>query len=102
MLVINKAVEELKEILYEAKERACLACEYKEEFPTLASVYIDLANNAINQADKLHSAIVEVISKVKSSKDYSESMIEYWNFEHKIYIEKYEKAKLKIAMYSKL
>ena len=60
MLVIKKACDEMKELLYEAKERAELAIDCKSKYPML------------------------------------------WKYEHKVYVEKYEKAKLKIAMYSKM
>lgn len=38
----------------------------------------------------------------KAKSDVSQAMLELWKYEHKLYVEKYEKAKLKIAMYSKM
>ena len=47
MLVIKKACDEMKELLYEAKERAELAIDCKSDYPMLASTYIELANSAL-------------------------------------------------------
>ena len=102
MLAIKKACEEMRELLYEAKERAELGIENKYEYPTLASTYIDLANSCINNVEKLHSAVVDLIEREKSKGSVPNTMLELWNYEHKIYVEKYEKAKTKIALYSKM
>ena len=102
MLVILKSCEEMKELLYEAKERAELGIEYKTEYPSLASTYIDLANSNLMLVEKLHSAVVDIIEKIKGKNDVSQSMIELWKYEHKIYVDMYEKAKSKSAMYSKM
>lgn len=103
MLIIKNACYELREILYEAKERVGLAMECKYECPNLSSVYIELVNNMLNQAEKLHNAIVEYIDKEKTKiKDIPESMNELWKFEHNIYLELYEKVKSKLSIYNKM
>ena len=102
MLVIKKACDEMKELLYEAKERVELAIYCKSDYPMLASTYIELANSCLTNVDKLHSAVVDLIEKEKAKSDTPQAMLELWKYEHKVYVEKYEKAKLKIAMYSKM
>lgn len=102
MLVIKKSCDEMREMLYEAKERADMAIEYKAEYPLLASTLIDISNNILTNVDKLHSAIVSVIEKEKTKSEVPQEMLELWKYEHKIYIEKYEKVKMRIALYQKI
>lgn len=102
MLIILKTCEELCELCYESKERAMLAIECKQDCPSLASAYIDIANNGLSQADKLHSAIIQYIDKIKASKTLTEEMMDVWKYKHEKYIEMYECAKMKITMYNKM
>lgn len=100
MLVIKKVSEELREMLYEAKERANLSLEYKEEYPELASCLYSMSNDTLNQAEKLHEHLVKIIKDIDV--EVPESMKTLWDFEHKLFIENYEKVKLKLSMYNKM
>ena len=102
MLVIMNGAEEIKELLYEAKQRACYGLELKKDYPQLASYYIELANNGLMQAEKLHNYLVDIIDKYKTTSTAPDSMKELWNHEHRNYVEMYEKVKIKIAMYNKM
>lgn len=101
MIIVMESCKEMLDFLSEAKEHAKSAMCLKEEYPTLASTYIELASQEIALAEKMHSSIVSTIEKLKNTKGLADDLIEFWKYQHNQFLDELEKIKFKIALYSK-
>lgn len=100
MRIIKKMLGQIKDEMEIAREYAKCAVHYKQEYPTLAKVYYDMANDEMKHADMLHTEVVKLIEKQRAIETPPPVMLELWDYEHKEYIEEYAIAKNMIVLYS--
>lgn len=101
MRIIKKMAEQMKAEIADAKEYAKLATHYRQEHPTVAKNYYDMANDELRHADMLHMEVVKLIERQKAMEPPPLVMLELWEYEHKEYVEEYGIAKNMIALYTK-
>lgn len=76
------------------------AIEYKDDQPTIAQTYIDIASQELQHCEKFHTAVVALISKQKSTGiEIPEAMKAIWEYEHTKIIEYYDELKYKISKF---
>lgn len=101
---MNQIKTLIKSMYMELKAADCYyekAIKFKEDYPQLASVYIEIASQELTHCDKFHSAAVSLINKYKSTnKEVPESMQAIWEFEHTCIIEEYDELKYKISKFN--
>ena len=77
------------------------AVSVREEYPTLANTYIDIASQELNHSDKFHTMAINLISKQKAlGKPVPESMQAVWDYLHQKIIEQYDEIKYKISKFT--
>ncbi len=101
MRVIMQLSEQIKEELEDARKYAKLATHYKTEYPMLAKVYYDLANEELSHCDRLHNEVVKLIEKTRAEKEPPKVMLELWEYEHESIMEEYGIVKNMISLYNK-
>ena len=74
------------------------AVHYREEYPDLARVYADMAEQELTHANKLHDFVVKFINEVRRTKEPPAYMLEVWEEEHNEIIEEVAQTKAMIAM----
>lgn len=92
--IILEACEEIKETIHEAKEHVRFAIVYKLSYPSLASCYVEMANEELNRVDRLLEVARNLVSKSETIKDT-------WDYEFKYILKKLDKARFVASMYQK-
>lgn len=78
------------------------AALFKLDEPTLCDLYIQLATEEVEHANKLHTKAVELINKAKAAgMNATEGMMETWKKEHVEYVDRMAKIKYMIAEFKR-
>ena len=93
MKVIETLVDKIDEELHDAKSYIKLACENKEEYPSLANVYYKLSLEEMNHATVLHDQVVSIINDIKRTKEVPAGMQALYDYLHNKQIKKAAKIK---------
>ncbi len=102
MEIIKKISTQIREEINDARKYYECAKEVKENYPILASSYIELANAELGHADKLHAQVVLIINKFKSEgNQVPPTMQELYNYLHKQMIDEVEELKYKMSLFNK-
>ena len=98
MKIIKKISAQIHEETEGAMDYAKCAVHYKEEYPDLARVYAEMAEQELSHANKLHDYVVKFISRAREMGEPPRYMLEMWEEEHREIIEEVAKTKAIIAM----
>ena len=98
MKIIKTIAHQIHEETEGAMDYAKSAVHYREEYPELARVYADMAEQELTHANKLHDFVVKFINEVRRTKEPPAYMLEVWEEEHKEIIEEVAQTKAMIAM----
>lgn len=71
-----------------------LYCDYKEEYPMLAQVFLEIAPIELQHYEKLKKGFEDVVSKTT---DVPQTILEIWKFDLSRLQEKVDKIKWKIS-----
>lgn len=99
MRVIKVLSKQIEEELEDSNKYIDSALTYRTQFPKLAETYIELANEEIGHADRLHKQIVSLISEIQI--EIPKFMQELWEEEHIELITKTAELRAKIELYKK-
>ena len=99
MRVIKVLSEQICEELEDSNKYINSALTYKIQFPKLAETYIELANEEIGHAERLHKQVVSLISEIQV--EIPKFMQELWEEKHIELITKTAELKTKIELYKK-
>ena len=100
MRVIKVLSEQICEELEDSNKYIDSALTYKTQFPKLAETYIELANEEIGHAERLHKQVVSLISEIQV--EIPKFMQELWEEKHIELITKTAELKTKIELYKKV
>lgn len=99
---IKDITEDMMEEVHDAKHRIERAMEFKPFYPDIAQRESEIATSELNHADKDHKSVVEIIEEFKKTKgEPPEYMLEFWNSEHKRYMEEYAHVRCMIDLFNK-
>ncbi len=99
MRIIKILSEQICEELEDSNKYIDGALTYKTQFPKLAETYIELANEEIGHAERLHKQVVSLISEIQI--EIPKFMQELWEEKHIEIITKTAELKTKIELYKK-
>ncbi len=99
MRVIKVLSKQIEEELEDSNKYIDSALTYRTQFPKLAEIYIELANEEIGHAERLHKQIVSLISEIQI--EIPKFMQELWEEKHIELITKTAELKTKIELYKK-
>ncbi len=99
MRVIKVLSKQIEEELEDSNKYIDSALTYKIQFPKLAETYIELANEEIGHAERLHKQVVSLISEIQI--ETPKFMQELWEEKHIELITKTAELKTKIELYKK-
>lgn len=99
MRVIKVLSKQIKEELEDSNKYIDSALTYRTQFPKLAETYIELANEEIGHAERLHKQVVSLISEIQI--EIPKFMQELWEEKHIELITKTAELKTKIELYKK-
>ena len=99
MRVIKVLSEQICKELEDSNKYIDSALTYKTQFPKLAETYIELANEEIGHAERLHKQVVNLISEIQV--EIPKFMQELWEEKHIELITKTAELKAKIELYKK-
>ena len=99
MRVIKVLSKQIEEELEDSNKYIDSALTYKTQFPKLAETYIELANEEIGHAERLHKQVVSLISEIQV--EIPKFMQELWEEKHIELITKTAQLKTKIELYKK-
>ncbi len=99
MRVIKVLSKQIEEELEDSNKYIDSALTYKTQFPKLAETYIELANEEIGHAERLHKQVVSLISEIQI--ETPKFMQELWEEKHIELITKTAELKTKIELYKK-
>lgn len=100
MKIIQKLSEMIEEELEGAEEYAKCALEYKDENPTLANVFYDIANQEMRHVNMLHDQVVAIIKKHREQHGEPPApMMAVYEYLHKKHIEEAAEVKNYLEMY---
>ena len=101
MKVIKCLIESMYMELEAAECYYHKAVKYKEDYPQLASTYIEIANQELQHCDKFHAQAVTQITKYKqTSEEVPEAMKAVWDYEHQCIVEDYDELRYKISKFN--
>lgn len=88
MLMIRDIVESIRDEVKDVRKYAEAALRVKMEDPALAKVYMELGQEEVKHADKLHKAAVDLIARATAGgRETPKEMRAIWDYEHKVMIE---------------
>ncbi len=99
MRVIKVLSKQIEEELEDSNKYIDSALTYRTQFPKLAETYIELANEEIGHAERLHKQVVSLISEIQI--EIPKFMQELWEEKHIELITKTAELKTKIGLYKK-
>lgn len=99
MRVIKVLSKQIEEELEDSNKYIDSALTYRTQFPKLAETYIELANEEIGHAERLHKQVVSLISEIQI--EIPKFMQELWEEKHIELITKTAELKTKIELYKK-
>ena len=100
MKIIEKISDMIEDEVDGAKHYAKCAVKYKEEYPTLAKTFYDIAIVELTHIDLLHAQVVKLIEEYRRTKgDPPKEMQFVYNYLHDKQIEKVNEAKNYLATY---
>ena len=100
MKIIQKLSEMIEDELEGAEEYAKCALEYKDENPTLANVFYDIANQEMRHVNMLHDQVVAIIKKHREQHGEPPApMMAVYEYLHKKHIEEAAEVKNYLEMY---
>jgi Mn-containing catalase len=100
MTLIKELAEMIEDELDGAKEYAMYALKLKDEQPTLAKTYYDIATDELRHVGLLHGEVVMLIEKHR--REHGEppaSMTAVWNYLHEKHIAKTNEIKMLLSQY---
>ena len=80
MRVIKVLSKQIEEELEDSNKYIDSALTYRTQFPKLAETYIELANEEIGHAERLHKQVVSLISEIQI--EIPKFMQELWEEKH--------------------
>lgn len=96
--IMKETLSNMWEEVMSAKNYYELYCEYKEEYPTLANTFLEIAPIELSHYDKMKKSFEESLSIMKTKGiEIPEYLFEIWKFELMRLQEFYDKVKYKIA-----
>lgn len=100
MKVIEKLSEYIDEEIGDAMKYAKCASAYKDEIPSLADLFIKLADEEMRHMMLLHEQVVSIINDYKRKNgEPPEAMKTVYDILHRRHIDKAAEAKAAISMY---
>lgn len=99
MRVIKVLSKQIEEELEDSNKYIDSALTYRTQFPKLAETYIELANEEIGHAERLHKQVVSLINEIQI--EIPKFMQELWEEKHIELITKTAELKTKIELYKK-
>lgn len=99
MRVIKVLSKQIEEELEDSNKYIDSALTYRTQFLKLAETYIELANEEIGHAERLHKQVVSLISEIQI--EIPKFMQELWEEKHIELITKTAELKTKIELYKK-
>ena len=89
MKVIQKITDMINDEIEGAKEYAKCSVKYKEENPSLAKVFYDIAEQELRHVDMLHGEVVKIIKEHREKVGQPPSdMMAIYNYLHEKQIKK--------------
>lgn len=102
MRIINEIKDDMMEEIHDANHRIERAMELKPLYPDIAAREKDIAEQELTHAEKDHKSIMELIEEYKKTKGEPPAyMLEFWNEQHKRYMEKFAHVKYMVDMFNK-
>lgn len=88
MKIIEKLSDMIEEEIEGAEEYAKCAVKYKEENPTMASVFYNMSLDELKHVNMLHDEVVKLINKYRSENgEPPEGMSAIYNYLHDKHID---------------
>jgi hypothetical protein len=100
MTLIKELAEMISDELDGAEEYAMYALKIKEEHPTLAKTFYDIATDEVRHVGLLHGEVVTLIEAYR--REHGEppaSMTAVWNYLHEKHIAKTSEIKIMLSQY---
>ena len=98
MKIIEKITDQIEEELHDAEKYIMCAQKHREGHPQLAKVYRDLAQEEIRHADKLHSAVADIITEYRQEHGAPPEKMQWvYDYLHERHIEYAENVKRMIS-----
>lgn len=95
---ITESMDEVFELIYEAKEHICIATRCKDSCPMLASAFSSCASAMLDHADKIYASVKDYAEK----QDLEHENLAIWEYYRMKYYDKTSKARAKVSQYSKM
>lgn len=104
MKVIAELSRYIKDELSGVKEYAKMAMEYKTEYPELAEMFYNMANNENTHVKNIHTWLVKFVDKTKKegTRPIPQGMLDVWAWEHRRMIEELNEAEMVLQNYKKI
>lgn len=100
MRIIKKLAGMIDEEIDGAMEYARDACQYRDDYPEIARMWAELAEQELRHINRLHEAVVEQIEEARASgKTLPAGMMEMYEWIHGRQIERVNAVKNYIAQY---
>lgn len=104
MKVVAELSRYIKDELSGVKEYAKMAMEYKTEYPELAEMFYNMANNENTHVKNIHTWLVKFVDKTKKEgmRPIPQGMLDVWAWEHRRMIEELNEAEMVLQNYKKI
>lgn len=103
MVIIRNICHDIKEKIHDSDKDIRKAIELKHEYPDLANDYYEFSVERMQEALDLHSEVVKIIDDYRKREgEPNETMMNLFDFEHKIIMEQSEDVKILQEHYKKL
>lgn len=104
MKIIAELSHYIRDELEGVKEYANMAVKYKAEYPELAEMFYNMANNENTHIKGVHVWLVKFIDKTKkeSMRPIPQGMLDVWAWEHHKMISELNEAEIVLQNYKKL
>lgn len=100
MKIIQKLTDMIEDELEGAEDYAKCALEYKEEIPTLANTFYEIAHQEMRHVDLLHDQVVAIIRRHREQHgEPPASMMAVYEYLHKKHIEEAAEVRRYLDMY---
>lgn len=102
MKLVKKIVKQIDEELDGADMYIECAMKYKTEYPQIANMYYEMSLVEMSHVDKLHGAVVTLISEIKAKGvEIDPKMMAIYDYEHEKSIDKATEIKVKQELFKK-